>query len=354
MYNLPDIMTFDNGTPVLNAEDFEKRKKEIIRLLSENVFGYVPNGVPSEFVVDKIENKCCSGNAEMQEGHVVCRFEESDFTFPLKLVLPKSPGKKTLIVLINFDESIFCRYLPLEEVIDNDFALAYIWYNDIALDNSNDFNELISKYFDRNEKFAAGKISLWAWGVSRAIDALYSHDKIDNNEIALMGHSRLGKTALWCGANDERIKYVCSNDSGCMGAALERFKHEGAETLNDIYDRFPFWFCPEFASYYDNTQSLPVDMHFLVAANAPRYVLINSAGDNAWADPTAEQQTCIETTPAWKIYGKEGFLGSKDCYSDNDGDLNGDIGYYKRSGIHFLGRKDWQNFMRFIRMKQGK
>ena len=137
-----------------------------------------------------------------------------------------------------------------------------------------------------------------------------------------------------------------------MGAALEKFKHEGGETLNDIYDRFPYWFCPEIKEHYGKTDDMAFDQHFLLGACAPRYVMINSAGDDLWADPVAEQQTCIEATPAWKLFGKDGYLGKSEPYSDNSGCLEGDIGYYKRSGIHFLGRKDWQNFMAFIRSKQ--
>jgi hypothetical protein len=67
-----------------------------------------------------------------------------------------------------------------------------------------------------------GTISAWAWGASRIVDYLEKDGSIDPAQIALFGHSRLGKAALWASALDTRIAAVYSSCAGEMGSALAR------------------------------------------------------------------------------------------------------------------------------------
>ena len=136
--------------------------------------------------------------------------------------------------MLNFRPDVYDCYLPSEEVIDNGFAVATVCYKDITADNC-DFKSGIAVHYPReDENTAWGKIGMWAFCASRMVDYFGERPEIDTEQIAVIGHSRLGKTALWCGAQDPRIRYVISNDSGCSGAAYERIKHDGAETINDF------------------------------------------------------------------------------------------------------------------------
>lgn len=345
---LPELLRFRNGDAVADAADMALRRKEILQILQTNAYGDMPSPVPVTGRIIKEDGRCCSGHARLLDLEITCRTERGPFTFPLQLMLPVAPCRKKLIVLMNFRPGMYDPYLPIEEIIDHGFALADIYYGDITADNE-DFGDGLAAFFPRTGSgHDPAKITLWAWSISRALDYLLQLEEIDETHVGVIGHSRLGKTALWCGANDPRIRYVCSNDSGCMGAAYARSFHAGAESTAAIAERFPYWFCENFQKTKDDPAAQPFDQHMLLAAIAPRKVLVNSAGMDLWADPASEQNSCIAASPAWKICGKAGYLGKTEPYGDNDGSLEGDVAYYKRDGIHFLGRKDWQNFMQFI------
>ena len=344
----PDLMRFADGTPVKNADDMRKRRIEILNILQKYAYGEMPAAVPVTGRITEKITKCCSGDAVRYNTEITCKTANGVFTFPLSMFIPNGEDKKALIIVINFRKSPYDEYIPVEEIIDNGFALAQIYYEDITADNA-DFGSGIAKCFPQESDHAPAKISLWAWGISRALDYLLSLGLFREDAVGVIGHSRLGKTALWCGANDERFRFVCSNCSGCMGAAYARSYHDGGEPLSSIAKVFPFWFCKAFQNHCNNAFGMPFDQHLLAACIAPRYVLVNSASGDAWADPVSEQNACIGASPAWQAYGFTGYQGKTSPYGENEGCLDGGIAYYKRSGIHYLGRKDWNRFMKFMR-----
>ena len=349
MQFIPELMKFENGSIVDTPQKMRERREEILRIFQNNAYGDMPSPVPVSGEIIEETNRCCSGNAVYYKIIIHCQFENSVFSFPVQLTVPIKEGKKPLIVAVNFSDQLPHEYIPVEEIIDNGFALAVVYYNDITNDSS-DFSDKIAAFSPRTSSgHDAGKISMWAWSVSRALDYFLTRNDISEDRIAVIGHSRLGKTALWCAANDTRVRYVCSNDSGCMGAAYSRTRREGAESVSRIYGTFPYWFCENMKQYAENKAPMPFDQHMLIGAIAPRYVLVNSAGKDDWADPASEQNSCVGASPAWQVYGKKGYAGKEETYEIDAGDLNGDIGYYKRFGVHFLGRKDWLNFMSFIK-----
>ena len=344
MHYEPELMRLRDGTPVTTAGQMAARRGELLEILRENAYGRYPAPVPVEGTVENETHRCCSGNARLQDLRLTCRFAEGDFSFPVRLFLPDGEGKKPLILLINFAAEPYCEYVPVEEIVDNGFALAYVYYKDVTDDNG-DFSDGVAGFFPRTDDRAPGKIGMWAWSLSRTLDYLLTLPWADPERVGVIGHSRLGKTALWCAANDERVRAVCSNDSGCMGAAYNRTRAADGETLDAITRVFPYWFCERLLSFGGDASALPFDQHFLLACAAPRRVLVNSASLDAWADPPAEQASCAAASPAWEAYGREGYMGTEKPYGADEGSLAGDVAYYKRYGVHFLGRGDWLRFM---------
>ncbi len=349
----PELLKMNDGKAVDNPETFEKRRKEIIKILEDNIYGKIPEK-PSyvKGVVNSSSNEC-SGSSELKKITISCGSEKGEFRFPFNLFLPHGNEKKPLIILINFRSDPFDKYYPAEEIIDNGFILASFCYNDVSSDN-NDFTNGLASFYTRPEGNGYGKISLWAWAAQRVLDYMLTYDCVDSENVAVIGHSRLGKTALWTGANDIRFKYVISNDSGCAGAAYERLKHEGSETYEIIHNRFPFWFCRNFEKYVKDPDTAPFDQHFLIAASAPRFVCVASAEKDLWADPYSTQLCCIAASEAWELFGKKGYTGKEEPAVPGEHFTDGRIGYHIRSGIHYLGRHDWLAYMKYIKLKMNE
>ena len=345
----PDLLTFSDGEKVVSAADWQRRREELIDILCREEYGYSPEK-PQQVtgtVVRRAE-ECCSGHAVLEEIWLSFNTEKGVFHFPIKFFVPKNGRKNPLIILINFRPDAYDMYFPIEEIIDSGFAFATVCYQDITSDDDDMKNGIAGEYARGEESTAWGKIGMWAFGASRILDYLETREEVDASNVAIAGHSRLGKTALWCAAQDERFRFAISNDSGCGGAALEQTKHEGCDSIATMALRFPYWFCQNRHRYADKQVARPFDQHFLLAAIAPRFVAVGSASLDAWADPYSEQLACVAASDAWEVQGKKGYIGSREPAQTGESFSEGSISYHLRDGIHFMGRSDWLAYMRFI------
>ena len=345
---IPDLLHMQDGTAV-TAENWTLRRAELIDVLRREEYGYAPpalDGVRGEVMA--VDRKCACGKGAIED--ITLRFDtpKGEYAFPFQYAYPTDGKAHPTFLFINFRKGVYDKYVDVDSLIEQGFAVADVCYKDVSSDDG-DLTNGICGMFDRpDDGTGYGKITMWAYAMSRILDYLAQRPQTDMRYIASVGHSRLGKTSLWCAAQDERIGLAVSNDSGCAGAAYERIKRPEGETVKAITKNFPYWFCENYKKYVDRAEDMPFDQHFLLAAIALRRVAVGSASEDLWADPYGEQLSCIGASAAWHLLGKKGFVGRSEPMTVGEQSL-GDISYQLRDGIHYLGRPDWRFYCECFR-----
>ena len=244
---------------------------------------------------------------------------------------------------------------PLAEIVRRGYAVAVFYCGDIQPDRP-DVNEGMRATLAADgeaDPAETATIMWWAWGIQRAIDYLVTDDAIDPDRIAVVGHSRLGKTALLAGALDERVALTVANQAGCGGSGPSRHHDPKAETVKIITKNFPHWFAGNFTKFGDDPSRLPVDQNCLVAMCAPRPVLFTAAADDLWANPTGQFEVLQAATPVYELLGVDGLKA--DAMPAADAPLLGDgrLGYWIRGGKHAMTPADWKIYMDFADRRLG-
>jgi hypothetical protein len=245
---------------------------------------------------------------------------------------------------------------PLEMILKAGFAVATAYYGDIEPDHADGWKDSLRAIVSKDGANTAwkdgewGAIGAWAWGLSRIADYLQTNAQIDRKHLAVIGHSRLGKTSLWAGAQDERFGVVISNNSGEGGAALMR--RDFGETTAVITKAFPHWFTLKYSSYANSAAACPVDAHMLIALAAPRPIYIASASEDLWADPKGEFLSGKFASPVYALFGKTGVVVDEQPAIDHPaGDF---IGYHIRTGKHDVTDFDWTQYIAFAKRHWGR
>ena len=356
--NLPDLLVSENGRPVRNSEDWmTSRRDEILDLFRSNVYGRSPVNRPDSLTFDVVEtlDNALGGSAIGQRIRIGYVGPGGQGAIDLTVFTPKAaatPAPAFLLICnravedLGLDRTAPSPFWPAEAIVAQGYAAAAFQVADVDPDNFDDFQNGVHGVFDDPDAprppDAWGTIAAWAWGASRAIDYFEEAPDIDATRVAVIGHSRGGKTALWCGAQDERVALAISNSSGCTGAALAR--RRVGETVADINTRFPHWFCENYKRFNDREDHLPVDQHMLIALMAPRPVYIASATHDAWADPEGEFLGGLCAQPVYDLFGLTGLEAAEMPLADTPVH-DGRIGYHIRTGGHDLTEYDWRCYL---------
>jgi len=379
-YTLPDPLVMKNGDTVSNAREWQKiQRPYIYHLFEENVYGLYPRSIPVHYRVREVDHHALSGRATRKQVRLFLKPGDTTVFIDVLLYLPNGhKGPSPVFVGLNFngnatvinDPAVFlsnrlvshdykirntdsargtkASRWPIEMIIANGIGVVTACYSDLEEDRPGGWKTGIRTTLEdvlqeRPDQWSA--IGAWAWGLSRMMDYLEQDRGVNQHEVAVVGLSRLGKTALWAGASDQRFSIVISNESGEGGAALAR--RWFGETVKKINTSFPYWFVGQYKKYNDAVNSLPVDQHELLALIAPRPLYVASASGDQWSDPKGEFLSAVYAAPVYALFGKRG-LGTRVmpavCHP-----IGNTIAYHIRTGTHDIVLYDWKQYVSFVK-----
>jgi len=379
-YTMPDPLVFNDGAAVRSIKDWKKRRAEIYYSFESQVYGITPawNGGLTWTILSSKED-ALEGIAKRREVRLELTNGMRKNNMTILIYLPKNAKNAPVFLSYNFDGNhtttteadvlipeawvsnnkelgildhrasangrgkAGSRW-PMKEIVSRGFGVATVYYGDIDPDFDDGFKNGVHQLFDsKRDSTSWGSIAAWAWGLSRIMDYFEKDSEINAGKIIVMGHSRLGKAALWAGASDKRFAMVVSNCSGCGGAALS--KRIFGETVGSMNNGFPHWFCDNFKKYNLKEDLLPVDQHELLALIAPRPVYVASAVEDRWADPRGEFLSCVYASPVYELLGCKKFPATEMPALNSP--IFGDISYHIRPGKHDVTLYDWSSYMDF-------
>lgn len=360
-YRLPDPLLAADGTRITSRREWErKRRPELLELFRKHVYGRPPQRPDQvRFEIVATDPQAMEGRATLKRVRITSSDGGKAFTFPAAVLIPNAAKKPVpaFLLINNRPESSADPsrqqkndFWPAEEIIARGYAAAVFRTNDVdpdrkdAASRAQGVRGVWPEGAGKPGEDAWATLGAWAWGASRVMDYLVSDPAIDAKKVAVVGHSRGGKTALWAGAQDQRFALVVSNDSGEGGAALARRRF--GETVEAINRGFPYWFAESYKRYNGREDELPVDQHELLALVAPRALYVASADADFWADQRGEFLSLAHASPVFALYGNAQVRPDEMPALDMPL-TRGRLGYHVRRGIHNLTPYDWARFMDF-------
>ncbi len=358
VYQLPELLITQSGETVSTPEQWEKvRRPEILQLFENQVYGQVPKDFDDiRFKVTNEDKKAMNGKATLKEVAITVTRNNKSVTMNLRMFTPNKAKKPVPMFLVINHRGVKTMdvtrqnkdgFWPAEEVIEAGYGISGFDVIDVSPDDKVKFTEgILEQLYPEQLKMDNGMRGLgaWGWGASRALDYFEKDKSVDATKVISVGHSRGGKSSLWFGAQDQRVAITISNESGNSGAALSR--RNFGETVEQITNNFPYWFCPNYQKYADNEDNLPIDQHMLIALMAPRAVYVASAAEDLHADPKGQYLALKEAQPAFKLYGIETNL-PLEMPGINEQIIRPHMGFHNREGKHNMTPYDWQQYINF-------
>jgi hypothetical protein len=385
--DMPDPLVMRNGQRVTTREQWVKeRRPELKRLFQHYMYGYAPPAPKHvEYKVERVDPKALGGKATLKEITILLAGADGPKVHLLLVVPNKRTGPAPVFVGVNFCGNHAVLDDPrmhlstawmypgrkgikdnrateaargteadtwaIEQTIDRGYAVATFYSGDIDPDRA-EVREGAQNFFGPKERGEHdwGTIMAWAWGVQRVIDYLVTDGDVDAQRNIVVGHSRLGKTALLAGAMDERIAIVIPHQAGMGGSAPNR--GTVGESVKRINTSFPHWFNGAYKRFNDQPEKLPFDQNALVALCAPRPVLFSNAVEDTWANPEGQFQVLLAADPVYRFLGVQGIAVKK---APPVGQLiDSRLGYFVRAGKHSMTREDWRVFVDYAQRQLKK
>jgi hypothetical protein len=367
---------FEGDPPIESAEDWMARRAPLLRAAFQNFVYGAPPAATAPRVVSRrlVDANAFGGLGRIEELTLAIEGERGVASFALLLATPHNADAAAPVVIApNFCGNAAalgrrypqlaepawlaprCRTLvgralaramqgahivrpAFRELLSHGYAVATFSPGEVAPDDPDLAREALARLPDASAE-RLGAVGVWAWAISRVVDVIEREPELDASRVAVFGHSRFGKAALWATAMDMRIGAVIANQSGRLGASPSG-SHVG-ETLNGLFHRYPHWF-PRVVE--TDGVSDEIDQHLLLALIAPRPILLSGARLDRWSDPAGAFRAAEAASPVYELFGRVG-LDQVDMRSTN---LNADIAFYFRPGGHGVRPSDWATARAFL------
>ncbi len=406
-YKLLDPLQLADGRSVTTAQQwFTQRRPEILRLFEENIFGHTPetaqHAVMHATVIERDEH-ALDGVAVREQ--IDLTFEPAPGVSPapqaehrLRLLVyipaaavqahhaapvifglnfggnqtvlddpairptpiwskPKGSAEPVATAPADATRGSAVERWQVQLVLARGYAFATAYYGDLEPDIPDAGQYSVRQLFRLPNQPVRpddwGAIGAWAWGMSRAFDALRRDPLLDPGRIAITGHSRLGKAADWAAAQDTRFAAVLSTESGHGGQSIQR--RALGETVAHLEDSFPYWFCPAYAHWVGRDAEIPADGNLLLSLMAPRPLYVASAVGDEWSDPHGEFLSALSVSRVYRLLGRPALPENIPMPAPSQvAGLEGDVAYHDRTGKHDVTRFDWEHYLDFLDVHWGK
>jgi lysophospholipase L1-like esterase len=379
--SMPELMVFNDGTKVTRADQWPKRRAEIVEDFEREVYGRVPKNVPTVkwHVTSAVEGE--SGGIATVTKTLAGRVDNSAFpkfevtiqaSFTIsKDAAPKDAAPKDAAgrvpIILQFGSGFgFGRQQSAkpwtQQALDKGWGYGTINPGSIQADNSH-LREGIIGLTNKGQPRSPedwGALRAWAWGVSRLIDYFEANPDsgVDPAKVCVTGVSRYGKAALVATAFETRIAAGFVASSGAGGAKL--FRRDFGELLENLASRGGYhWMAGNFLKYAADEATfgkktvadLPVDQHQLIALCAPRLCFISYGlipGDPNWVDARGSFMAGVLAGPAYRLLGKKDLGKFGDYLADQMPPVNTLIGGELAWRQHDGGHTNIPNFPAFF------